>query len=595
MCGIVGCTGKKNCVPVLMDGLKKLEYRGYDSVGIAVIDSTNDLQIIKKQGRVATLEKYIEGVSGKCGIGHTRWATHGKPSDKNSHPHACGNFAVVHNGIIENFLELKLELLSQGEIFNSDTDTEIIAHLIKLNYKGSFIEAVRDTVKMLAGSYALAVISNKYPDVIIVAKKDNPLIIGKGNGVNYIASDAPALAKYTKDVYVMSDGDLAMLTPAEIKFYDENLNETEKKFKKLDMVESSLELGNYESFMMKEIHEIPTAIENTLESLDGNVYPPEFIEKMLNAPAVTVVACGTAYHAGLCGQYLLEKFNRLTVNIAVASEYRYRNPIIKDGEVIIAVSQSGETADTIAAVKLAKERGAYVCSITNVAQSSITTYSDCVIHTKAGPEIAVAATKSYNCQLIAFYYMSMLLLKAQGKDVKTFDKTLRSLPSLAESVIDKAKNIREFAGKFSHVQDMFFLGRNLDYAVALEGSLKLKEISYIHSEGCPAGELKHGTLALIEKNTLVIVIITRRELAEKTMNGIHEVKARGATVLAVTPFEDVATSDGIDEAILIPETDNDFEPVLSVIPLQIFAYYIARARGNDPDKPRNLAKSVTVE
>lgn len=590
MCGIVGVSGKNNAVTFLLDGLKSLEYRGYDSVGIAV-QKTEKIETYKQKGRVSALSDKVKNVIANCGIGHTRWATHGKPSDENSHPHVSGRFAVVHNGIIENYLDLKAKLINNGFAFTSETDTEVVAHLLAKNYNGNLAETLVKTTAMLAGSYALAVMCSDYPGVIAVCKKDNPLIVGRGKEGNFLASDAPALAGRVDDVYVMQDGDMALIYPDRIEFFDINLKSVKKDFEKAQISASELELGKYESFMMKEINEIPFALSETFENLKAHGIGKDALIKLKQANKITIIGCGTAYHSGLVAKTVIEKYARIPVTVEVASEYRYRDPIITKNEVIIAVSQSGETADTIAAVKLAKSQGAYVITITNVSGSSLTTHSDCVLHTKAGPEIAVAATKSYNTQLAAFYYIAYAM---QGKEEELFEKS-SEIVEKAREVISKESELVSLAGELSSVTNAFFLGRGADYCTALEGSLKLKEISYVHSEGCPAGELKHGTLALIEKGTLVVTLITSRDIADKTMNAIHEVKARGAKVVLVSPFEEYLTAHGVDEMVKLPSLDEVFTPIISIIPLQIFAYYISRARGNDPDKPRNLAKSVTVE
>ena len=596
MCGIVGYVGERDCVSILIDGLKKLEYRGYDSVGIAVMGADRRVEVVKKQGRVAGLESEVGGLAGTCGIGHTRWATHGKPSDKNSHPHSAGLFTVVHNGIIENFLELKVDLVNAGAHFTSDTDTEVIAHLLSRNYRGDFMQAVRDTARMLKGSYAVAALCEDFPDRIAVFKKDNPLIIGKGKGEHYVASDIPAVSQYTKEVYVLKDGEMALVSPEKAVFYDAELHEVERMSERVDIKAGSLDKGEFESFMLKEIHEIPAALENTVKYLETREWSPEFLEVLRNTPTVTFIGCGTAYNSALAGRIAVEDLARVPVQVEIASEYRYRNPIVEKGALVVAVSQSGETADTIAAVKLAKARGAYVCVITNIAASSITNFSDCNIVIQAGTEVAVAATKSYNCQLLAFYKIAMLMAEVRcGADVSEYAARMRELPALAEKLWVNKDKIVNFSGRFSKAHSVFFLGRGLDYAVAVEGSLKLKEISYIHSEGYAAGELKHGTLALIEQDTLVVILMTGRELAKKTLNALHEVKARGATVFVLTQYDDVIENEGVDFYLKLPESIELFEPVLEIVPLQLFAYYMSRARGNDPDKPRNLAKSVTVE
>ena len=596
MCGIVGYAGERNCVPVLIDGLKKLEYRGYDSVGVAVMDPAGRIGVVKRRGRVTGLEGETADLCGHTGIGHTRWATHGRPSDRNSHPHRSGIFTVVHNGIVENFLELKVDLVNEGAHFASDTDTEVIAHLLEKNYRGSLIEAVRDTARMLKGSYAVAALCEEHPGVIAVFKKDNPLIVGIGRNESYISSDIPAISQYTGEVYVLRDGEMALVTASGAEFYDADLKPADRETETVDVRAGSLDLGEYESFMLKEIREIPESLKNTIGYLDALALTPEFERTLRETPTVTFIGCGTAYNAALAGRYAVESLARVPVSVEIASEYRYRDPIVEKGSLVVAVSQSGETADTIAAVRLARERGAFVAVVTNIAASSITNFADFTIVIRAGTEIAVAATKSYNCQLLAFCKLAMLMAQLRrNADVSALDAEMHRLPSLAEGLFADTERIVEFAGRFSKAHSVFFLGRGLDCAVAVEGSLKLKEISYIHSEGYAAGELKHGTLALIEQDTLVVILMTQRGLAGKTLNALHEVKARGATVFVLTQHADVAENEGADFRLLLPECGDFFAPVLAIIPLQLFAYYMARARGNDPDKPRNLAKSVTVE
>jgi glucosamine--fructose-6-phosphate aminotransferase (isomerizing) len=595
MCGIIGYTGNKNSVPYLIEGLKKLEYRGYDSAGVAVMNSSNRIEIVKKEGRISVLEKNISSLSGSCGIGHTRWATHGRPSDCNSHPHKSGKFVLVHNGIIENFLDLKIELVNSGTVFESQTDSEVIVHLLTREYNGDFIQTLIKVSKLLRGSYALAVICEDYPDCIAVAKKDNPLIIGLGKGENFIASDVLALAGHTDRAYVLSDGEFALVNKNGAEVYDCDGRAVNKKVTAINISENALGLGENESYMIKEIKEIPAAVKNTFEHYMNKGFDPMFSERLKKAKGITIVACGTAFHAGVCGKYVLEDLCRIPVNVEIASEFRYKKPLITSDDLVIAISQSGETADTLAALRLAKACSAPTAAITNVATSSITQIADFVLPMLAGPEVAVAATKSYNAQLVVLYMLAIHLGELKGLcRLSDYLDAIEKLPSLCSQIISKAAYLNEYAGRLSNVQNVFFLGRNLDYAVALEGSLKLKEISYIHSEGYPAGELKHGTLALIEKNSLVIVLITQNNILEKTMNALFEVKAREAYIIMVTQHEELARKGG-DGIILLPETKDIFMPLLCVIPLQIFAYYMARARGNDPDKPRNLAKSVTVE
>lgn len=590
MCGIVGASCTNNVLAFLLDGLKRLEYRGYDSVGIAV-HQDNEIETYKQKGRVSSLSDKVGKVESTCGIGHTRWATHGEPSDINSHPHTSSKFTVVHNGIIENYRELKGELIEKGYEFVSETDTEAIAHLLSDNYDGNLASTVVKTVKRLVGSFALGIICEDFPNLIAVCKKDSPLIVGKGKKGNYIASDGPALAGYVDSVYVMQDNDMALIFPDRVEFFDQNLKNLDKSFEKADLEPSQLELCGAESFMMKEIGEIPSAIINTADSLKNGGLDEVATNLVKNTSQITVIGCGTAYHAGLVGKAVIEEKCRVPVNVEIASEYRYRNPIVKNGEIVVAVSQSGETADTIAAVKLAKQKGATVITITNVKNSSITTFSDYVLYTQAGPEIAVAATKSYNSQLVVFYYLAHLIIGEQ----ESFFEKCKDIARLSKELIDSSEKVLNVSRNLSSSKDAFFLGRGKDYCTALEGSLKLKEITYIHSEGISSGELKHGTLALIEKGMPVFAIVTQSDLVDKTMNALHEVKARGAKVILITKFERLLKEQGIDHGILIPSIEDEFAPILSIISLQLLSYYVSRAKGIDPDKPRNLAKSVTVE
>lgn len=596
MCGIVGYIGKKQATAILIDGLKQLEYRGYDSAGIAVIDLNGKIKVEKKQGKVKVLEGSIKDIEGCCGIGHTRWATHGKPCDLNSHPHKCGKFAVVHNGIIENFLELKIQLVNGGAKFLSETDTEVIAQLLNKNYNGDFLQTVNSTIDSLIGSFAMAIICEDFPDKIIVAKRYNPLIIGVGDGENYIASDIPALAKHTKKVYVMQDDDLAVINNEKVVFYDKDLKILNKKETIVNIEANSLDIGNNESYMKKEIFEIPQSIRNTVSNYLYNTDLTKFKSIINNINKVVFVACGSAYHSGVIGKYVIEKLARIPCDTEIASEFRYKDPIINKDTLYVAVSQSGETADTIAAVKLIKKFGAPLIVVTNVATSSITNFADIIFPTLAGVEIGVAATKSYSTQVAMMYLLAFTIAKQkQNMDVKPYIDELIKIPESCGKILKDIDKIINVAGRISKTQSIFFIGRNLDYAVSLEGSLKLKEISYIHSEGYAAGELKHGTLALIDKDTVVIALVNQKELAEKTFNAIHEVTARGARIGIVTMFEEYLLNDENSYSFLIPKTMDILSPLLSVMPLQIFAYYMARARGCDPDKPRNLAKSVTVE
>lgn len=590
MCGIVGYVGEKQCNKILMNGLRKLEYRGYDSVGIASLNN-GLFNVVKKKGRVATIEKESESVLGNIGIGHTRWSTHGKPSDENSHPHYTKNFAVVHNGIIENYLELKVELVNQGVKFTSETDTEVVVHLLEKYYQGDFLSAVKQTLKRLCGSYALAMICKDFPDKIIVAKKDNPLIIGVGQQESFIASDIPAIADYTNRIIYLQDGEFAEITKDEIVIYNDCGIRVNRDVTIVDIEKNQLSTAGYESFMLKEINEIPTAIEKTRESLQSLILPEKLVYMMKNTDLIKIIGCGTAYNSGLIGKQLFTKYARVRCEADIASEFRYNVNLIDDKTLIIAVSQSGETADTLAGVKIAKETGAYVLLITNVANSSITHYADYTIVTKAGIETAVAATKSYNSQLVVFYYLAEKVAKLRGLECNFMD-ALKYVPAkIKKSVLDKQDNIIDLARKYHDVRSVFFLGRILDYAVAVEASLKLKEITYIHSEGYAGGELKHGTLALIDGQVLVVILESQKELVPKMENALREVKARDANVLVVTKDEKYSHCD----AVILPDVDEALMPLVEIVPFQLFAYYVSRCRGQDADKPRNLAKSVTVE
>ena len=590
MCGIVGYVGEKQCNKILMNGLRKLEYRGYDSVGIASLNN-GLFNVVKKKGRVATIEKESESVLGNIGIGHTRWSTHGKPSDENSHPHYTQHFAVVHNGIIENYLELKVELVNQGVKFTSETDTEVVVHLLEKYYQGDFLSAVKQTLKRLCGSYALAMICKDFPDKIIVAKKDNPLIIGVGQQESFIASDIPAIADYTNRIIYLQDGEFAEITKDEIVIYNDCGIRVNRDVTIVDIEKNQLSTAGYESFMLKEINEIPTAIEKTRESLQSLILPEKLVYMMKNTDLIKIIGCGTAYNSGLIGKQLFTKYARVRCEADIASEFRYNVNLIDDKTLIIAVSQSGETADTLAGVKIAKEMGAYVLLITNVANSSITHYADYTIVTKAGIETAVAATKSYNSQLVVFYYLAEKVAKLRGLECNFMD-ALKYVPAkIKKSVLDKQDHIIDLARKYHEVRSVFFLGRILDYAVAVEASLKLKEITYIHSEGYAGGELKHGTLALIDGQVLVVVLESQQELIPKMENALREVEARDANVVVVTKDEKYSHCD----AVILPDVDEALMPLVEIVPFQLFAYYVSRCRGQDADKPRNLAKSVTVE
>ncbi|SFJ74049.1 glutamine--fructose-6-phosphate transaminase (isomerizing) [Thermoflavimicrobium dichotomicum] len=610
MCGIVGYIGSKEAQGILLEGLSKLEYRGYDSAGLAVYNGET-IGVNKSKGRLADLEAKLStrSLPGNLGIGHTRWATHGKPSDENAHPHTDehGMFAIVHNGIIENYIELKEELIAKGHRFTSETDTEVVAKLLADLWDGDLVSTVRKVVARLHGAYALGIISEYEPDKLVAVRLASPLVVGLGKGENFIASDIPAILKHTREVYILEDGEMAVLTADRVQLMRVDGTPVEREVMQVQWDMETAEKGGYDHFMLKEIYEQPKAIRDTLASRlkDGLVDLSKEIsltkEEIQRIERIHFVACGTAYHAGLVGKYVVEKLTRIPVEVDVASEYRYREPIINDRTLFIAVSQSGETADTLAALKEAKKQGAKVLAITNVVGSSVAREADDVIITWAGPEIAVASTKAYTSQLIAIYlfgiYLAQVLGTKEEAELKELVEHLLELPEKTEELLqpEKVKVVEQFARDIAKHQNLFFIGRGLDYAVALEGSLKLKEISYIHSEAYAAGELKHGTLALIEENIPVIAIATQKALYEKTVSNIQEVKARGAHLLGVTVEEDTELKKSVDEVIRIPATMDLLAPVLTVVPLQLFAYYACVERGYDVDKPRNLAKSVTVE
>jgi len=609
MCGIMGYIGPKNAVPILIEGLKKLEYRGYDSAGIAILEN-NKLNISKKQGRLHNLEKEIENGApeGQVGIGHTRWATHGSPSDFNSHPHCdCNNqIAVVHNGIIENYLPLKEWLIEQGHIFQSETDTEVLPHLLEHYYAGNLEKAMQQVLAKVEGSFACAACTSQEPHKLVAARQDSPLILGLGKGENFIASDIPAILNYTRDTYILSDGEMAVITRENIKITDFTGNPVEKEVFHVTWDAVAAEKGGFDHFMLKEIHEQPKAIRETLSgriSEDGGkvvlneVKIPE--ELLANINKIAIVACGTAYHAGLVGKYVMERVLGIPVETDIASEFRYRDPLINEKTLVLVISQSGETADTRAALREAKRKGARVVAITNVVGSSVSREADDVIYTWAGPEIAVASTKAYITQLVAIYLFTIFIgqklkLISEGEAAQLLGQ-LRQLPKQTEEIIAGKEEIHRLAKHIADWDDVFFIGRSLDYAVALEGSLKLKEISYIHAEAYAAGELKHGTLALIVPGIPVISLVTQEEVYDKTVSNIKEVKARDAFVIAVAFAGKSEIEKVVDQVIYLPRTATLIAPILAVIPLQLIAYYAAVLRGADVDKPRNLAKSVTVE
>lgn len=608
MCGIVGYIGEQQAAPILLDGLEKLEYRGYDSAGISVYDGTK-LDIRKKKGRLAVLKQDLEQnmPTGTVGIGHTRWATHGAPSDQNSHPHInqAGTISVVHNGIIENHAKIREWLSAKGYSFRSQTDTEVIAHLIDYYYRGNIMEAVSEAVKRLVGSYAICILCGEDGDRIIAVRKGCPIVLGAGEGENYIASDIPALLKYTRDVYFLEDNEIACVTKDSIDIYDAFGVPVMRELFHVDWELEAAEKAGYPHFMIKEIHEEPKALRDALYArlteegkIDlSEVGIDEKIAKKIER--IIIVACGTAYHAGVVAKYIFEKLVRIPVEIDIASEYRYRDPIVKDGDLFISISQSGETADTLEGLRLAKKQGAEILGIVNAVGSTISREADAVMYTLAGPEIAVASTKAYATQVMCLTLLAVSIAKMRGtlEDARYREiiQELRKIPELAEKVFEKEERIKRIAHSYSTAQDMYFLGRNLDYAVAMEGSLKLKEISYIHSEAFGAGELKHGPIALIEEGTYVVVFATQPELYEKIASNIKEVKARGAHVLSICSRDADLVMDISDDVIRLPETDPMLAPMISVIPSQLFSYYCAIERGLDVDKPRNLAKSVTVE
>lgn len=611
MCGIVGYIGSRESQPILLEGLKKLEYRGYDSAGIAVF-TDRGLAITKTVGRLANLEGRLSGepLRGTVGIGHTRWATHGKPSDVNSHPHADHSmkFSVVHNGIIENYLELKEELMHRGHRFLSETDTEIISHLIAVEYEGDIVKAVQRAVAKMRGAFALGVLTEYEPNKLVAVRYASPLIIGVGDGEKYIASDIPAILEHTRDIYILNDGEMAVLTRDEVQLMTIEGNFIAKEVFHVDWDMMTAEKGGYDHFMLKEIHEQPKAYRDTMRgrvSEDGrSVVLPELTqvtpEALRGVSRVHIVACGTAMHAGMVGKTVIEQLARVPVEVDVASEYRYRSPIITPDTLVIVVSQSGETADTLAALREAKRCGARVLAITNVVGSSVAREADDTILTLAGPEIAVASTKAYSSQLIAFYLFGLYWAQANGTrsadEVAHMLAAMQALPEQVEQVLGQADEIRAIAESIARHSSLFFIGRGIDYAVALEGSLKLKEISYIHSEAYAAGELKHGTLALIEEGVPVIALLTQDELYEKMLSNIKETKARGAHVLGiVNEGGEAEAAKSVDRCLGIPRTLPLLTPALSVVPLQLLSYYASLALGHDVDKPRNLAKSVTVE
>lgn len=607
MCGIVGYIGEKAAAPILIDGLRKLEYRGYDSSGLAVYEDSG-LAVIKCKGRLASLEEKIgsSSLKGKIGIGHTRWATHGEPNDINSHPHISrsGRIAVVHNGIIENYMKLKDFLISQGFSFVSDTDTEVIAHLVEYHYSGDLVRAVMESVNELEGSYALGVICSDCDGKFVAARKDSPLIVGLGKGGNYIASDIPAILEHTRDIYILEDKEIAVLETNDVTIYNIHGAEVKKDVFHVDWDVAAAEKSGFEHFMMKEMCEEPKAIKDTFNPrLNNGMITLDSVkisaEDLKGIEKIFIVACGTAQHAGVVGKYLIEKLAKIPVETDVASEFRYRDPLINKKNLLIIISQSGETIDTLFAMREARKKGAKVLSIVNVVGSSIARESDNVLYTRAGPEIAVASTKAYNTQLTALYLIALDFAWKKGTidepTLKAMINGLREIPAAIEKILLDREDIQKFAAQHYNAKSIFFIGRGLDYALSMEGSLKLKEISYIHSEAYAGGELKHGTIALIEKGTLVICPMTQDALFGKMVSNIREVRARGAVVMVITQERNRDIEKVADMVITIPDVDSVLAPIVAVTPMQLFAYYMAVLKGCDVDKPRNLAKSVTVE
>lgn len=622
MCGIVGFTGRSQAAPILLEGLSKLEYRGYDSAGVAVRDRDRPAEVVKATGKLKNLAEktdFGKALTGTCGIGHTRWATHGVPSQTNAHPHVSGNctgsasgpvestVVGVHNGIIENFRELKEKLEKHGYRFYSQTDTEVVVKLVDYYYKKynlGPVDAIAKTMVRVRGSYALELMFQDYPGEIWVARKDSPMIIGITDGETYVASDVPAILNHTRNVYYIGNLEMAKLTPGEAVFYNLNGDEVQKESVEISFSAEAAEKGGYEHFMMKEIHEQPRAVQDTLNSvIKNNVIDLSSIglceEEIRSISGLTIVACGSAWHVGMAAQYVIEDLAKLPVRVELASEFRYRKPLLDKNALVVIISQSGETADSLAALREAKERGIRTLAIVNVVGSSIAREADSVFYTLAGPEIAVATTKAYSTQLVATYLLALQFGYVRGElDTASYTeylKELQTLPEKMQKILEDKERLQWFAAKFANIRDIFFIGRGIDYAISLEGSLKMKEISYIHSEAYAAGELKHGTISLIEDNTVVIGVLTQPDLFEKTISNMVECKSRGAYLMGLTTYGNYEIEDTANFVTYIPKTDSHFIGSLSVIPLQLLGYYVAVARGLDVDKPRNLAKSVTVE
>ena len=612
MCGIVGFTGSQEAAPILLDGLSKLEYRGYDSAGIAVRNENAEVEIVKAKGKLKVLKEMTndgKAVKGTCGIGHTRWATHGEPSALNAHPHCSDdeNVVAVHNGIIENYQELRDKLLKKGYTFKSQTDTEVAVKLIDYYYKkylGTPVDALNHALVRIRGSYALAVMFKEYPGEIYAARKDSPMIIGLAEGESYLASDVPAILKYTRNVYYIGNLELARLTKGSVTFYNLDGDEIQKEMKTIDWDTEAAEKGGYEHFMLKEIHEQPKVVRDTIHSvLQNGKISFESVgltdEEMRNIQQIYIIACGSAYHVGMAAQYVLEELTSLQVRVELASEFRYRTMTLAKNSLAIIISQSGETADSLAALRLCKEKGVKTLGIVNVVGSSIAREADDVFYTLAGPEISVATTKAYSCQLVAAYLLAMQFAKARGEITEerfaALAADIETIPEKIQRILEDKERLQWFASKIVNIKDAFFIGRGIDYAIGMEGSLKLKEISYIHSEAYAAGELKHGPISLIEDGTVVFSVVTQSALYEKTISNMVEVKSRGAKLFGLTTYGNYAMEDTADFTVYIPKIDNLFAGSLSVIPLQLLSYYVSVGKGFDVDKPRNLAKSVTVE
>ena len=612
MCGIVGYVGNEQAAPIILNGLAKLEYRGYDSAGIAVRDGDKHVEVVKAKGRLKALEEKTNNglaIKGTCGIGHTRWATHGEPSENNAHPHISDDYNVVgvHNGIIENYQELKDKLVKNGYEFYSSTDTEVAIKLIDYYYKKyehTPVDAINHAMVRIRGSYAFAIMFKEYPNEIYVARKDSPMILGVSDGNCYVGSDVPAILNYTRNVYYIGNMEIGRLADGNITFYNLDGDEIEKELVEIKWDAEAAEKGGYEHFMMKEIHEQPKAIADTLNSVlkDGKLdlsaveLSDEEIKKISQ---IYIVACGSAYHVGVVAQYVMEDLAKIPVRVELASEFRYRKPLLDPDGLVIVISQSGETADSLAALRLAKDKGLRTLGIVNVVGSSIAREADNVFYTLAGPEISVATTKAYSTQLIAAYCLAIQFARVRGEitdDVySTYLEELKTIPDKIEKILEDKERIQWFAAKVANSKDIFFIGRGIDYAVSLEGSLKLKEISYIHSEAYAAGELKHGTISLIEDNILVIGVLTQSELYEKTISNMVECKSRGAYLMGLTTYGKYEVEDTVEFTVYIPKIDEHFAASLAVVPLQLLGYYVSVAKGLDVDKPRNLAKSVTVE